>query len=292
MSAAALGGIIRTAICLFMGGFTASRRFADLKCAKRSLYARRICASETWLDPIYSPRSLVMSAYGAIARPHPTSAQLPTLIYPLASDPSTKFAAIHIPAPASEHLPDDLLDLLHTTFAEELERGRTYPQEGPIDRDAFKSYYGGSDLVLGLTLAASTQFENATFPDPKPEAVDEAQVSTLSLEAARGKRQWVDCLVGAYYVSLTSGRGVVLRLHRSNPTILVAHLTYVARKQPCPFADLNPQNCNGGFLVLPSGRGKGYGKLLGRSYLRFAPALGYRGSVFNLVYVNNVASVK
>ena len=243
MSAAALGGIIslKEGCNQFVYGWLYSEsEIRGFEVRKRSLYARRICASETWLDPIYNPHALVMSAYGAIARPHPTSAQLPTLIYPLASDPSTKFAAIHIPAPASEHLPDDLLDFLHTTFAEELERGRTYPQEGPIDRDAFKSYFGGSDLVLGLTLAASTQFENATFPDPKPEAVDDAQVSTLSLNAARGERPWADCLVGAYYVSLSSGRGVMLRLRRSNPIILVVHLTYVSRKPAFSSTNLNP----------------------------------------------------
>ena len=39
-------------------------------------------------------------------------------------------------------------------------------------------------------------------------------------------------------------------------------------------------------------RGLRIGSTLGRSYLHFAPLCGYRGSVFNLVYVNNVASVK
>jgi hypothetical protein len=45
--------------------------------------------------------------------------------------------------------------------------------------------------------------------------------------------------------------------------------------------------------VVPSiNAGKGYGKALGKSYLHYGPKLGYRGSVFNLVYVNNVASVR
>jgi len=50
--------------------------------------------------------------------------------------------------------------------------------------------------------------------------------------------------------------------------------------------------CNAGFVVSPAHRGSGYGYILGKSYLHFAPKLGYLASVFNLVYVNNVASVK
>lgn len=37
---------------------------------------------------------------------------------------------------------------------------------------------------------------------------------------------------------------------------------------------------------------KGYGRVLANSYLHYGPKLGYRGSVFNLVYVNNLASIK
>lgn len=50
--------------------------------------------------------------------------------------------------------------------------------------------------------------------------------------------------------------------------------------------------CNAGFLVSPSARGKNVGKALGQSYLDFAPKLGYTYSVFNLVFVTNVASWK
>ncbi|KAL0570948.1 hypothetical protein V5O48_010013 [Marasmius crinis-equi] len=50
--------------------------------------------------------------------------------------------------------------------------------------------------------------------------------------------------------------------------------------------------CNAGFVVPPVHRGSGYGSLLAKSYLYYAPRLGYKASVFNLVYVNNVASVK
>ncbi|GAA5844503.1 hypothetical protein JCM3766R1_007144 [Sporobolomyces carnicolor] len=51
-------------------------------------------------------------------------------------------------------------------------------------------------------------------------------------------------------------------------------------------------NCNAGFVVPDHHRGLRVGSTLGKSYLHFAPLLGYRGSVFNLVYVSNVASVR
>lgn len=52
------------------------------------------------------------------------------------------------------------------------------------------------------------------------------------------------------------------------------------------------QICNAGFVVPHSRRGLGLGVLLAKSYLHFAPALGYRGSVFNLVYADNPASLR
>ncbi|WVR06947.1 hypothetical protein IAU60_003983 [Kwoniella sp. DSM 27419] len=48
---------------------------------------------------------------------------------------------------------------------------------------------------------------------------------------------------------------------------------------------------NGGFIVPSAQRGRKIGLNLGRTFLHYAPALGYRGSVFNLVYENNKASL-
>ncbi|CAG98309.1 N-acetyltransferase family protein [Kluyveromyces lactis] len=51
-------------------------------------------------------------------------------------------------------------------------------------------------------------------------------------------------------------------------------------------------NCNAGFLVNPTFRGKKIGYRLGQVYLKWAPLLGYNYSVFNLVFVTNPASWK
>ncbi|KAH6653087.1 hypothetical protein BKA67DRAFT_506546, partial [Truncatella angustata] len=50
--------------------------------------------------------------------------------------------------------------------------------------------------------------------------------------------------------------------------------------------------CNAGFIVTEAARNRGIGRLLGETYLDWAPKLGYSYSVFNLVYETNVASCK
>ncbi|QKX58874.1 uncharacterized protein TRUGW13939_06002 [Talaromyces rugulosus] len=50
--------------------------------------------------------------------------------------------------------------------------------------------------------------------------------------------------------------------------------------------------CNAGFLTCAAARGQGAGKVMGKAYLEYAPKLGYKYSVFNLVFANNPASIK
>ncbi|BCR92494.1 GNAT family N-acetyltransferase [Aspergillus chevalieri] len=50
--------------------------------------------------------------------------------------------------------------------------------------------------------------------------------------------------------------------------------------------------CNAGFLTTNAARNKGVGIVMGETYLEYAPKLGYKYSVFNLVFENNTASVK
>lgn len=58
------------------------------------------------------------------------------------------------------------------------------------------------------------------------------------------------------------------------------------------YAGRSSHVCNGGFLVNDEYRGKGAGVEMGKMYVKWAPLLGYKSSVFNLVYENNVASAK
>jgi len=98
-----------------------------------------------------------------------------------------------------------------------------------------------------------------------PETIDYSSNGKIivpnGVEAARDGREWKDCVAGSYYV-------------KDNYPGRSSHI------------------CNAGFVVLSRWRGRKYGSLLGQSYLHYAPLLGYRASIFNLVYMNNVASIR
>jgi len=83
----------------------------------------------------------------------------------------------------------------------------------------------------------------------------------LGVDETKNGRTWEDCVIGFYYV-------------KPNYPGRSSHI------------------CNAGFIVPRNHRGGGYGSVLAKSYVHYAPKLGYQASVFNLVYVNNVASVK
>jgi RimJ/RimL family protein N-acetyltransferase len=84
-------------------------------------------------------------------------------------------------------------------------------------------------------------------------ASSEITSAPATIEEARGGRSWQECVGGCYYI-------------KPNYPGRASH------------------NCNAGFIVPPSGRGNGSGGGLAKSFLTYAPALGYRASVFNLVF--------
>ena len=45
-------------------------------------------------------------------------------------------------------------------------------------------------------------------------------------------------------------------------------------------------------MIPPAHRQFGYGTILAKSYLHYGPLLGYKASVFNLVYANNTGSLR
>ncbi|TFK44892.1 hypothetical protein BDQ12DRAFT_730900 [Crucibulum laeve] len=95
---------------------------------------------------------------------------------------------------------------------------------------------------------------------PKHEDITKGTVE-ITIEKARAGRPWEHCVAGYYYI-------------KPNYPGRSSHI------------------CNAGFVVPPIHRGTGYGSVLAESYVHYAPKLGYQASVFNLVYVNNTASIK
>ncbi|EPS93049.1 hypothetical protein FOMPIDRAFT_1026643 [Fomitopsis schrenkii] len=199
-----------------------------------------------------------MSAYGAIVNASRPAGPLPTTRWRL--NPTSKFApapnaylTIHHLTLASARAILGLVEYLHKTFADELERGLTYPQEvlpgESYTLEAFQAYYFAADVLVAV-IGRST---DGTMVD--------GEEMQLGIEEAIKGRALEKCIAGCYYV-------------KPNYPGRSSHI------------------CNAGFLVPLTQRGRGIGAVLARSYLYYGPRLGYEASVFNLVYVNNTASVR
>ncbi|KAI0776276.1 hypothetical protein BD413DRAFT_469258 [Trametes elegans] len=201
-----------------------------------------------------------MSAYGAISSR--SASPLASTTWQLASKKpdAPKYLTIHHLTLKTAAAFPGLIDYLHRVFTDELEGGLTYPQEilpgQPYTRAQFEAYWFAADVLVAV--AAQPQQVGAGA-DPL-DAPDGSAVQIGFAEAVGG-RVCEEAIAGCYYV-------------KPNYPGRSSHI------------------CNAGFLVPPTQRGHGVGKVLARSYLHYGPRLGYEASVFNLVYVTNVASIK
>ncbi|KAL7336468.1 hypothetical protein BJY59DRAFT_718259 [Rhodotorula toruloides] len=199
-----------------------------------------------------------MSPYGGtISKPERTGGPLVPRTYKLANS-----QALTVFPVSRETVPNELLAYLQGVFNDVVEEGRTYPQMSPLSLDEFAAYFFAADCFIGILDAAPADLGDASAGMDRDES--------LQLESVVAGREWRDCVLGMYYVKASLCNLFI----RPNYPGRSSHL------------------CNGGFVVPTVHRGLRVGSTLGRSYLHYAPLLGYRGSVFNLVYVSNVASVK
>jgi hypothetical protein len=81
--------------------------------------------------------------------------------------------------------PQAIIKILHLAFQAELDRGRSFSQEGEMSQADFEGYFFGADVFVGILHDGPL-----------------ATVIPRNLEDARAGRDWTDCLVGAYYVCL------------------------------------------------------------------------------------------
>ncbi|KAH0588788.1 hypothetical protein H2248_004589 [Termitomyces sp. 'cryptogamus'] len=190
-----------------------------------------------------------MSAYGPINRAVSEGKPLPTKLWAIDSTlTQPNYVTTHHLTISSALRLEGLLDYLCAIFAQEVDDGFTYPQEGPIDRATFDGYFFAADVIVAI-VGEIGQREGK-------EGDIETDIATV-----QGLRPWHECIAGFYYI-------------KPNYPGRSSHI------------------CNAGFVVPPAQRSKGYGSILAKSFVKYAPALGYQGSVFNLVYANNHASIK
>lgn len=147
-----------------------------------------------------------------------------------------------------------------------------------MDPAGYEGYFLSCDLVLGLFLSrdqlqalrgsAAQSVIPATGLPLSPSQLSMVQIGDSKLRT----------------LPLASSPNISL----PNPDDTYAFAYYIKPNYPGRSSHL----CNAGFMVPPAARGLGLGSVAGRSFLFYAPACGYRGSVFNLVYANNAASVR
>jgi RimJ/RimL family protein N-acetyltransferase len=149
-------------------------------------------------------------------------------------------------------LPVSLVDFLWAQFNDEVFRGDTYPHLDPLTRQEFVDYWFGAFHALLIKPLSE---------DDSALTLDELFQRLEGLSSSSSSSSWDSEWLGSYYI-------------KPNYAGRASHI------------------CNAGFFVNPAKRGLSVGKALGRSYLEWAPLLGYVYSVFNLVFVSNVASVR
>lgn len=91
-----------------------------------------------------------------------------------------------------------LVEHLHGTFAQVVEEGFTYPQEGDLTRDAFESYFFAGDVFVAIIGNAPQIVLGGGLSSD----VTDGEAHEVGLEGAQNGRQWVDCVAGFYYVSV------------------------------------------------------------------------------------------
>ena len=142
-----------------------------------------------------------MYAYGAITTSgRPKEPLTSTLWHAKIKDPQNaqnvpKYLTIHhLTLATAEKLPG-LISYLHNSFAEELERGRTYPQEilqgETYTQQTFEGYFFAADALVAITAHDESLVEGKQ---------DGSAIET-TLDQAQNGRNWEDCLAGIYYVS-------------------------------------------------------------------------------------------
>lgn len=140
-----------------------------------------------------------MAAYGSIARTTSVNTTLhPTVWHTEAKEgrPVHTCTIHHLTLETARHLPE-LISFLSSTFAQVVEDGMTYPQEGPIDQPSFESYFFAGDVFIGISIPT-------TDVDPTYDLIKMEDGSSIETgygpDMARGGRTWEQSVTGFYYV--------------------------------------------------------------------------------------------
>lgn len=202
---------------------------------------------------------------GAPPYPDPNKPALPPELVPrqvLLRDRQT--AATVLPFASQHQVPPSLLRYLADQLNKEIEGGDTYPMMEPMSYEKFASYWFQNFGAVMLLGTIDRPEDIASLPEAAADNMTtststNATTHTPTTTSVAG--DWSKRCLGSFYI-------------KPNYPGRSSHV------------------CNAGFLVTDAARNRGAGRLMGESYLDWAPKLGYTYSVFNLVYETNVVSCK
>ncbi|KAI7828862.1 hypothetical protein BC939DRAFT_443134 [Gamsiella multidivaricata] len=200
------------------------------------------------------------SAYGSIARPvsdQSLATVLPrhaTLRSNANADSSTSIDATLFRISSKSELPN-LSTQSYTLSA------ATHPSLVEAMQQVFNHEVERGDTYPQESVLDDSQFENYFFSGDAFVLLKGRYQQATAIGTRSGADQWQTDLLGFFYV-------------KPNFPGRCSHI------------------CNGGFIVNPIHRGLGIGSILGKAFLRVVPVIGYKASMFNLVFVSNVASIK
>lgn len=144
-----------------------------------------------------------MSAYGAIERSWTSQALRSTLWKGRASNAAAEERFVVLFHLTEEQFPDGLIEFMHNEFADEIERGQTYPQESVrgsrYTLEAFKSYFFAADVFVGI-LCSENSLGRAKVDTSRVSDGDAILEIDVDLPSIRDKRSWEESVAGFYYV--------------------------------------------------------------------------------------------
>ncbi|KAF7315161.1 Alternative cyclin Pcl12 [Mycena indigotica] len=209
-----------------------------------------------------------MSAYGALVKSITLSEPLGSTIWYMRSGAEGHVSVHHLTLAAAKLLPG-LIDYLGEVMAGVVEEGQTYPQETLL-LDAFEAYFFAGDVFIAIIPQSGASV-----------APVEGSETKQTLQEARNGRPWVDCWC----------RWLLLRETQLSRPILSRESSRSVH--PRNLSDSDSRYATEASLFQPSIAEAGMGqRWQNHCEPEYFLILIRPNSVFNLVYANNLASVK
>lgn len=143
-------------------------------------------------------------AYGVV--PAPMKAQaLDIRLYRIPERAATEQAAAVVAIPfdmVKESVPTELETRLREVFNDELAKGVTYPQRGPMDETEFRSYFLSYDLIVGVLV--NKEEAEKLVGRTLTETDDDVEIAASARRDILTARDWHVGYAFSYYIKVSA----------------------------------------------------------------------------------------